>query len=554
MRDLLLNIIQRIASDDASEADIEVLRQALRSEEGRSRLQLGKYNVHIEEGRDIHVGDRTYIEINDEAVRAIAVEIHRRSRQVDRQSLEQLDFQDYLRSIVGDEEYQDWQELYTPTTVEGRKPLPQPKFSRRLKLKAETVKRREDEQELGKEREQVQQWDVLAGLRNYAANHVLLIGKPGSGKSTSLERLLWLEASNALSNPKAKIPVLVKLRRFTSTIENLIQDFFGRHQLAIEVTDIEHLLQQGKLLLLLDGLNELPETFGTEVINFRDRYRKTTSMIVSTRDLSVGGNLGIAKTLKMLPLTEPQMQEFVRGYLGEEGDRLFQQLKGDRLRKFAETPLLLWMLCRVFAQKGQVPANLGLAFREFTQLYDQIIQADSPAKSRKQWPKLLRHLAFALMHDKKPVELRLSMSWEEAEALLTKCLQQEGRTNVKECAEHWLQDLLDYHLIQLVVQPNFEEHIEFRHQLIQEYYAAEYLLQLLPELGDEKLKRDYLNYLKWTEPISLMLALMDKEAQTLRVVKLAMDNVDWVLGAKMAGSAQQQFHKKTIDKVNTYQV
>ena len=30
---------------------------------------------------------------------------------------------------------------------------------------------------------------------------------------------------------------------------------------------------------LLDGLNELPETFDTEIANLRERYRKTTSML-----------------------------------------------------------------------------------------------------------------------------------------------------------------------------------------------------------------------------------------------------------------------------------
>jgi predicted NACHT family NTPase len=406
-----------------------------------------------------------------------------------------IHFERYLQSIRDKKDYCELQDIYTSTTVDGRKPSPYLKFSPCLKLRAETVK--PSKEGLGSEaqekHEQVEQWDVLEGLRNYAVDHVLLIGKPGSGKSTSLERLLWEDAENALQNPAARIPVLVKLRRYTSTIENLIQDFCNRHQLLLEITDIQLLLRQGKLLLLLDGLNELPEAFGTEVANFRDRYCENTPMIVSTRDLSVGGTLGIIKTLKMLPLTEPQMYEFVRGYLGEEGNRLFQQLKADHLRKFAETPLLLWMLCRVFAQNGQVPASLGLAFREFTQLYDQQLQADASADSRKQWPKLLRHLAFALMHDKSPVEFRLSMPREEAENMLTDCLQQEGRTHARECAERWLQDLLDYHLLQTVRQPNFEEHIEFRHQLIQEYYAAEYLLRLLPELNNEQLKQDYLN-------------------------------------------------------------
>jgi HEAT repeat protein len=359
-----------------------------------------------------------------------------------------------------------------------------------------------------------------------------------------------------LKDPTAKIPVLVKLRRCTSTIEALIQDFFGKHQLPLSLSAIEHLLQQGKLLLLLDGLNELPDAFRTEIANFREKYRKSTPMVVSTREQSIGGTLGINKTLKMLPLTEPQMQEFLRGYLSEEGDRLFQQLKGDRLRKFAETPLLLWMLCRVFAEEcsraeqekrpPKLPDNLGLAFREFTQLYDQKLQEDAPTESRDQWSKLLQHLAFALMHDKEVVEFRLSMPKEEAENLLTDCLQQEGRANAREYAEKWLQDLLDYHLIQPVTQPNLEIHIEFRHQLIQEYYAAEYLLRLLPDLNDEELKRDYLNLLKWTEPIALMLALVDDEAQALRVVKLAINDVDLMLGARLAGQVNLNAQEQTI--------
>lgn len=475
-----------------------------------------------------------------------------------------IDFQPYLKSIL-DEDYREWQDVYTPTTVEDRKQAPQPKFSSRLKLRVETVKPPQENRSGTPEaepnqHEQVEQWDVLDGLRKYATDHVLLIGKPGSGKSTSLERLLWKEAGNALNNPDVNIPVLVKLRRCTSTIEVLIQDFLSRHRLSLEVAEIEELLRQGKFLLLLDGLNELPESFMTDIANFRDRYRRTTPMIFSTRELSSGGNLGITKTLKMLPLTEPQMQEFVQGYLGEEGNRLFQQLKGDRLRKFAETPLLLWMLCRVFADEciqaekqqrtPKLPENLGLAFREFTQLYDQgteehqAIQEYAPVNSRKQWSRLLRHLAFALMYDKQPTDFRLSMPREEAENLLTNCLQQERRANPRDYAERWLKDLLDYHLIQPVIQPNFKEHIEFRHQLLQEYYAAEALLEQLPSLSDAVLKREYLNYLKWTEPMALMLALVG-EVQAVRVVKLARA-VDRRLGARLAGEVQPALQVKTV--------
>jgi hypothetical protein len=563
--DLVVQVERAIASHSELASALKTDQRMLQMNRDEAR----GFQTFVEEGGTVFIEGIHYHLAEPEKFEAAFEAV---LQKIQTPKVKTFDFKPYLQSIVDDEEYRGWQDVYTPTTVEGRKQVPQKKFSPRLKLRVETVKPPTDKPEEGEasgDREQLEQWEVLAGLRNYAADHVLLIGKPGSGKSTALAWLLWQESNTALQNPAAKIPVLVKLRRCTSTIEELIQGFFSGHQLPLDIADIEELLRQGKLLLLLDGLNELPERFRTEIANFRDRYRSTTAMIVSTRELSMGGTLGITKTLKMLPLTEPQMQEFVQGYLGEEGDRLFHQLKGDRLRKFAETPLLLWMLCRVFAEeyvqaeKGKrppkLPENLGLAFRAFTQLYDQgteeqqAIQADAPVDSRKQWPKLLRHLAFALMHDKEPVEFRLSMPREEAENLLTACLQQKGRANARDCAERWLNDLLTYHLIQPVIQPNFEEHIEFRHQLIQEYYAAEYLLRLLPGLSDEQLKRDYLNYLKWTEPIALMLALVDDEAQALRVVKLAID-VDKLLGARLAGEVKLLLQTQTVGLISQLEV
>ncbi|UIE38422.1 HEAT repeat domain-containing protein [Leptodesmis sichuanensis] len=475
-----------------------------------------------------------------------------------------IDFQLYLQAILTNEDYREWQEVYTPTTVEDRRRMPEPettiafqrRFSSRLKLRAEIVKLDKQEQDnqpngVREPQERVEQWDVLAGLRNYATEHVVLIGKPGSGKSTSLERLLWEEAEKALQDPNARIPVLVKLRRCTGTIEGLIRDFLVGHQVALEIAQIEELLRQGRFLLLLDGLNELPKAFETEVANFRDRYRRTTPMIVSTRDLGGGNTLGIEKTLKMLPLTEPQMREFVRGYLVEKGDRLFQNLQGDRLRKFAETPLLLWMLCRVFAHNGKVPDNLGFAFREFAQLYDQKLQADVPADSRDQWHRLLRHLAFVMMQGKTAIDLELSIPREEAEDCLTAYLRQEGWSNPRECAERWLQDLLKYHLIQPVIQPNFEEHIEFRHQLIQEYYAAEALLVQLPNLTNKHLQSEYLNYLKWTEPVALMLALVADKGQAVRLVQQALV-VDLRLAARLSGEVRAVFQASTVDIIQQH--
>jgi len=96
---------------------------------------------------------------------------------------------------------------------------------------------------------------------------------------------------------------------------------------------------------LLDGLNELREGTRDAFDQFWEKYRNTTPMILTTRDLDVGKRLRIDKVLTMVELTNSQIREFVQAnlaYLGEQtADEMLRQLSSERLRKFAEIPLLL---------------------------------------------------------------------------------------------------------------------------------------------------------------------------------------------------------------------
>jgi HEAT repeat protein len=78
--------------------------------------------------------------------------------------------------------------------------------------------------------------------------------------------------------------------------------------------------------------------------------------------------------------------------------------------------------------------------------------------------------------------------------------------------------------------------------------TVEELLQQLQELSDEQLKRDYLNYLKWTEPIALMLKQLDEESQALRVIRLALE-VDLMLGAQLSKAVKPEFQGQALSLV-----
>jgi predicted NACHT family NTPase len=110
-----------------------------------------------------------------------------------------------------------------------------------------------------------------------AAGHVLLVGRPGTGKSRALARLVLEEAQQA-----GPIPVLVELRYWQGSIVDLIQDFFRRHGLPVDRAQVEQLLFDRRLLLCVDGLNELLSEAGR-------RDFPQVAMIFTTRDLSSGG-------------------------------------------------------------------------------------------------------------------------------------------------------------------------------------------------------------------------------------------------------------------------
>jgi hypothetical protein len=72
--DSLPALLDRIVAGQASEQDIATLRQAL-TQAGAGTVQVGTYNVAIEQGEDIHIGDKVYQGADAEAIRVIVQQV-----------------------------------------------------------------------------------------------------------------------------------------------------------------------------------------------------------------------------------------------------------------------------------------------------------------------------------------------------------------------------------------------------------------------------------------------------------------------------------------------
>ena len=166
----------------------------------------------------------------------------------------------------------------------------------------------------------------------------VLLGDPGSGKTTTLYRLAADLIDAALLDSTAPVPLMVRLGLWTDVAEPF-PDFLRRT--VAELGDyVEMLLQNGRSALLLDGINEIPsDQQAAKYRQVRDFLAQQPHLMawVSCReqDYPPDRDLGLDR-MTVAPLDAVRVQEFVGNYLNPLPDfgstaaaDLFWQLAGE---------------------------------------------------------------------------------------------------------------------------------------------------------------------------------------------------------------------------------
>jgi len=273
----------------------------------------------------------------------------------------------------------------------------------------------------------------------------------------------------------------------------------------------------------LDGLNEIPaHAASTEIKAFREKCKRCEiPLICSTREMG-GGDLGIQRKLEIQPLDSGETDRFLQECLPEHQDQVRQLLQRDN-RDLSRTPFVLWMLYHLLQETGTIAETLGEAFRQFFRFHCRSYKEDVPVpeERRKAWNSWMEHLAFTMLCSPDPLDPGLVITKEKAENILAE------RFGELQGNSSRILELEKYYLL----APVSDREISFKHQLIQEYYAAECLLEKLkeePQLlqkcsGQEyaPFQIRYLNQLKWTEVINIMFGF-PKEIRAYRSTLLSL--------------------------------
>lgn len=258
-----------------------------------------------------------------------------------------------------------------------------------------------------------------------------LLALPGGGKTLLLKRLAVAYADPARRTASTDklpdltlLPVLIRCREWRDyirlpilTLFKKIGDITGQSNLSGLSTALIPLLKKGKVLLLVDGLDEIHSdadrtTFVDHLESFLDEY-KQIRLVVTSRE--AGFNL-VAPSLsrfcerwRLAPLTEDAITLLCSHWhrlmtgdtpaaISEANDVAQTLLRNSSLRRLAENPLLLTMLLVVKHGAGGLPPDrVSLYGRAVEVLLDTWnIKGHDPLNPREAVPQLA-YVAFQLL-------------------------------------------------------------------------------------------------------------------------------------------------------------
>ncbi|HLP88004.1 MAG TPA: NACHT domain-containing protein [Nostocaceae cyanobacterium] len=211
--------------------------------------------------------------------------------------------------------------------------------------------------------------------------YLMVLGRPGAGKSTFL-RKMGLEALKGKNREFQHncIPVFIELKRFTSSdidIEKCIIDEFKTCKFPEPEQFTAKALEDGKLLILLDGLDEVPTVNVNDVItkiqDFVDKNDKNR-FIASCRIAAYRNSFRRFSDVIMADFDEQQIEQFILNWFHSEQDQqaetgkkcweLLQKPEYAAAKELAHTPLLLTFLCLVYDRSQNFPNNRSVLYKK----------------------------------------------------------------------------------------------------------------------------------------------------------------------------------------------
>ena len=238
--------------------------------------------------------------------------------------------------------------------------------------------------------------------------YLMVLGGPGVGKSTFL-RKVGVEALKREdgSFEHESTPVFLELKRFTEDqidIEAWITDEFTicGHPYPEQWANAK--LEAGELLILFDGLDEVPKPNVSNVINkikdFAHQYSQNR-FVASCRVGDYTGGFADFTVVEMADFDDSQIQAYINNWFASASDqkkktaqRCWKALNTSdhqAIKVLAQNPLSLALLCQVYEDSQDFPSSQAMLHEK---IFDIFLKKWTAEKGVRRDPPMSPYLAI----------------------------------------------------------------------------------------------------------------------------------------------------------------
>jgi formylglycine-generating enzyme required for sulfatase activity len=363
--------------------------------------------------------------------------------------------------------------------------------------------------------------------------HIILLGDPGSGKTVTVWKLAIDYAKKALNYNEfhSPIPVLIELGQYDGSIK--FYEWLLLRGKAIP--DFPERLKAGALLFLLDGLNEMPKarlSESTKELRQFIQEHDNSKFVLTCRRHDYDETLGLQQ-VEIEPLDKEHIKLFILNYFkdNDKTQKLYSILVSDvKLTELASNALNLKLIVSLYNLRGdRFPRNRSRLLHGFIGALYAREKAHNTSETfpEKEVLQVLGKLAFTI-HDEIGKGTSVEKDW---------AITRIG-PNFPTLP---LGNILDFAQNMGVLETE-ELTLRFQHQLMQEYFAATELENLVL---DKNADNKYWAKTGWEEVV-IMLSGIKNDANEL-VSNIA--ELNPVLAARCIQEGLAPIENKTQEKV-----
>lgn len=307
----------------------------------------------------------------------------------------------------------------------------------------------------------------------------VFVGTAGSGKSTFLKHLF----TRVVERKHIGVPVFVELRHLNTSPDTSLPKFvFNLLQESnkdFEWDQFERCMTSGKMLLILDGFDEVDVRYRTsvakDILSLSNTYPQVRIMASSRPDDTLDSWEEFVK-YHVQPLTKDQALELVRKLDYDEKTRsqFAKELQNGLYEKhedFLSNPLLLTMMLLTYEQIAEIPAKMHIFYNQafetlfnkhdaLKSLYKRKTYTEMPVDDFKRVLSAFSMTSYARRH--------VSFSRDDIDVFLESA---RKLTGIEFNSSHFLKDLLE----SVCILYKDGLYYTYTHRSFQEYFAAYFL-------------------------------------------------------------------------------